>query len=399
MDKSVKFLLVTQFATAFADRAIFFILFVIVNQFEGVAAWYTPLLQLAFILAYVIFAPWAGSFSDQRPKRNVLIVGNMVKLVGLGILFLYLIPGFTQWAILAGYFIIGFGAVMFSPAKYGLLPELVEEKKLVKINAWLEGATIVAILLGQFVGAWLGEINVSMALLVAVAIYVFSTLLAFGVKITPVIHRPKTVFFKDFIADFKELLTYHVVRFALLGVCLFWSVAAILQVLLLEWAKTAVNMQQASETAILGIFIGIGIVIGSAVVPSFISLKNLRSARYAAYFLGVFVIILSQLTSLYPVYAVLILIGVSGGILVVPINAALEEAGHKTVGSGGAVAVQRFSENLSMLISLIIYTALLAFGVSPKLIMLCMGVIVVMLTITIGLSLPKKGTSLFEEQK
>jgi len=398
VNKSVNFLLVTQFATAFADRAIFFILLVVLAQFKGLESWYTPLLQLAFILAYVLFAPWAGSFSDRRPKRNVLVIGNIVKMVGLGILFLHLIPALREGAILIGYFIIGFGAVMFSPAKYGLLPELVDKKKLVKVNAWLEGGTIVAILSGQLAGALLGEINVVMALSIAVIIYAVSTLLAFGVKLTQVKQKPKIHFFKNFVADFRALLQHHVVRFALLGVSLFWSVAAILQVLVLEWAKTAINMTQVSETSVLGIFIGIGIVLGSIVVPFFINLKNLRRVRFAAYGMGVFVIVLSQLTSLYPIFAVLILIGISGGILVVPINAALEEIGHQTVGSGGAVAVQRFSENLSMLTSLIIYTLILAWGVPAELIMLAMGIIVLVLTTLIGLNLPKKGNSFFERE-
>jgi len=399
MDKSVTFLLVTQTATAFADRAIFFILFVVVGSFEGLASWYTPLLQLSFILAFVIFAPWAGSFSDRRPKRNVLIIGNIIKLIGLGILFLHVIPGLTEWAILIGYFIIGFGAVMFSPAKYGLLPELVDKEKLVKVNAWLEGSTIIAILTGQFVGALLGEINVTMALLIAVALYVVSTMLAFGIKLTPVIHKPTEMFIKDFISDFKELLSHHVVRFSLLGVSLFWSVAAVLQVLILEWAKNALKLQQASDISILGIFIGIGIVIGSALVPSLITLENLRRVRFAAYGMGVLVILLSQLTVTSQAYIVLIMIGICGGILVVPINAALEKIGHETVGSGGAVAVQRFNENISMLVTLIIYTMILANGVSPTLIMMSLGVIILLLTTLLGLNLPKRGTPDCETKK
>jgi LPLT family lysophospholipid transporter-like MFS transporter len=398
MNKSVKFLLVTQFATAFADRAIFFILFVIISQFDNLPDWYTPLLQLAFILAYVLFAPWAGSYSDGRPKRNVLLQGNLIKLMGLGILFLYTISVITQWAILLGYFLIGFGAVMFSPAKYGLLPELVEEEKLVKINAWLEGSTIVAILAGQYIGASLGEFNISIALIIAAVIYGLSTLLALGVKVTPVEHKPKVAFFKNFITDYKVLMQHHIVRFALLGVSLFWSVAAILQVLLLDWAKTAVHLEHVSDISILGIFIGVGIVIGSIVVPNFISLHNLRRTRFAAYSLGAFVVVLSQLSHIYPVYLVLIMIGISGGILVVPINAALEEIGHQTVGSGGAVAVQRFSENLSMLLSLLVYTAVLALEATPETIMLIMGVLVLTLTALIGLNLPHRDTELLEDE-
>lgn len=399
MNKSVKYLLVTQFATAFADRAIFFILFVIIGQFDNLPTWYTPLLQLAFILAYTLFAPWAGTYSDSRPKRNVLLHGNIIKLCGLGILFLYVVPGVTQWVILVGYFVIGFGAVMFSPAKYGLIPELVEEEKLLKVNAWLEASTIVAILAGQYIGASLGEFNVNIALLIAAGIYVLSTMLALGVKLTPVEHKPKKAFFKDFIYDYKELMKHHVVRFALLGVSLFWSVATILQVLLLDWAKMAINLQSVSDISILGIVIGIGIIIGSSVVPNFISLHNLRRTRFAAYCLGSCVVVLSQLTAIYPVYLVLILIGISGGILVVPINAALEEVGHKTVGSGGAVAVQRFSENLSMLLSLLVYTAILALDISPKVIMLYMGIIILILTTLIALNLPHRDTELLEDEE
>jgi LPLT family lysophospholipid transporter-like MFS transporter len=398
VNRSVNFLLVTQFATAFADRAIFFILFVIIGQFDSLPDWYTPLLQLAFILAYTVFAPWAGSYSDGRPKRNVLFQGNLVKLAGLAILCLYAVPGLTQWVILLGYFVIGFGAVMFSPAKYGLIPELVEEKKLVKVNAWLEASTIFAILSGQYIGASLGEFNVNIALGIAAAVYIISTVLSFGVKITPVEHKPKQVFITDFITDFKELLQHHVVRFALLGVSLFWSVAAILQVLLLDWARTAINLNNASEISVLGIVIGAGIIIGSSIVPKFISLHNLRRSRFAAYGLGIFVIILSQLTSIYPAYAILILIGISGGILVVPINAALEEVGHKTIGSGGAVAVQRFSENISMLVSMMIYTAILALGIKPGNIMMFMGIIILVLTALIALNLPPRDSELLEDQ-
>lgn len=399
MNKSVKYLLVTQFATAFADRAVFFILFVIIGKFDNLPGWYTPLVQLAFILAYVLFAPFAGAYSDGRPKRNVLLHGNIIKLTGLAVLFLYMIPGVTQWALLSGYFLVGIGAVMFSPAKYGLIPELVEKEKLVKTNAWLEGSTIIAVLAGQYVGASLGEFNVNIALMISAAIYGVSTLLVFGINITPVEHKPKKSPFKDFISDYKELLKHDVVRFALLGVSLFWSVAAVLQVLLLDWARVAVNLTNASDISVLGIFIGIGIVIGSSIVPKLISLHNLRRTRFAAYCLGGFIVLLSQLTSLYPVYVLLILIGVSGGILVVPINAALEEVGHKTIGSGGAVAVQRFSENFSMLLSLIVYTAILALDISPGIIMLFMGGMILILTALIGLNLPHRDTELLEDEQ
>ena len=252
---------------------------------------------------------------------------------------------------------------------------------------------------GQYIGASLGEFNVNIALLIAASIYVCSTILALGVKLTPVEHKPQKTFFRDFVSDYKELMKHHVVRFALLGVSLFWSVAAILQVLLLDWSKTAINLKSASDISILGIAIGIGIILGSSVVPKLISLHNLRRTRFAAYCLGGLVVILSQLSSIYPVYFVLILIGISGGVLVVPINAALEEVGHKTVGSGGAVAVQRFSENLSMLLSLLVYTAVLALDVSPKVIMLSMGGLILILTGLISLNLPQRDTELLEHSE
>lgn len=397
MNRSISFLLVAQFATAFADRAIFFILFVMIGQIEGLPEWYTPVLQIAFILAYVLFAPWAGAFSDSRPKRNVLITGNLIKLGGLGILFVFSLHQGLSELILLGYFVVGFGAVLFSPAKYGLVPELVAEQRLVRVNGWLEGATIVAILLGQYAGASLGEFDPSLALGISAGIYVLSTLLVFGIRRTPVIHKPRTVFYKDFISDFKQLLQHHVVRFALLGVSLFWSVAAILQVLVLEWAKDTIRLEHASEISLLGIYIGIGIIIGSVLIPNFVGLGNLRRTRFAAYAMGGLIILLSQLSQLYLIYAVLILIGVAGGALVVPINAALEEVGHKSVGSGGAVAVQRFCENLSMVMALVVYTVVLASGARPVMIMLVMGIVILVLTALISLNLPARDTDLMEQ--
>lgn len=392
MNKSVKFLLVSQFITAFADRALFFVLFVLIGSMEKSGAlpgWYVPVVQASFILAYIFFAPFAGAFSDSQPKRRVLLKGNLIKIIGVAVLFLYLLPNYTQWVLLLGYFIVGIGAVIFSPAKYGLVPELVEEKQLVKINSWLEGMTIVAILVGQFAGAAMGKESVFYSIVGICALYALSTVLTFGIQLTPAHGLDKKHSYAEFINDFKVLLKNRLARFALLGVSLFWSVAAVLQVLLLEWAEHILQLNDERDIAILGIFTGVGIVLGSLIVPRLIQLETLRRTRFAAYGMGSLVVALSFVNTLYPAYVILTLIGVCGGMLVVPINAGLEDVGHQTIGSGGAVAVQRFTENCSMLTGLIIYTVILGAGVVSDKIMLGMGLVMIILAMIIALNLPK----------
>lgn len=170
MRKSFITLLVAQFLSAFADNAILFTIIALVIQVENPANWYVPALQSSFLIAFVLLAPWAGTFADKFPKACVLIVANLLKACGVGLLFLNVEP-------LIAYAIVGSGAAIYSPAKYGILPELVKHDDLVKANSWIEGSTILAILLGMVIGAKVADTSIQIALLGTIGLFFYRQVL------------------------------------------------------------------------------------------------------------------------------------------------------------------------------------------------------------------------------
>jgi LPLT family lysophospholipid transporter-like MFS transporter len=379
--------LAAQFLTAFADNAVLFTAITLVMQQATVGSWYIPALQAAFLVAFVACAPWVGRFADGRPKPRVLFGANTVKAGGAALLLFQVEP-------LLAYAVIGLGAAAYSPAKYGILPELVEEQSLVKANGWIEGSTIVAILAGTLVGAALADYSVPVALLGVIALYVGSALIALTIRHTQVVGVATSAALGNFIHQVRGLLATPRARFATLGVSLFWAAATVLRVLLVAWAPAVLFLETTTDIAQLTLFVALGIAVGAVLVPRLIPMAYLRRARLAAYAMGFVIILLATLDSVWTARAALLLAGVCGGLFVVPINAALQEIGHRTIGSGGAVAIQNFFENLAMLVASGIYSLVAGLGVDPVVTMGWLGTLVVGATLLVSLHLPRDTGSL-----
>jgi LPLT family lysophospholipid transporter-like MFS transporter len=90
--------------------------------------------------------------------------------------------------------------------------------------------------------------------------------------------------------------------------------------------------------------------------------------------------------------AVLFAIGVMGGLFIVPINAALQEQGQQTIGSGSAVALQNFFQNLAMLLAVGAYTLAASKQVDPVMAMLALGVLLFIATFLVSMCLPVRNT-------
>jgi len=381
----------TQFLTAFADNAVLFTAITLLMQTVSLAGWYIPALQASFLVAYVVFAPWVGSYADTRPKRKVMLSSNLIKALGAGMLILHLEP-------LIAYAVIGLGAAMYSPAKYGILPELVDKDTLVKANGWIEGSTILAILSGTLVGAILAEFSVFFALVLVIVLYLVSAVIAQSIQHKLIVKQKSSDSFssqqilftlKKFYSQMRGLLQTPRARFATLGVSLFWAAATVLRVLLIAWAPIVLFIDSTTDIALLTMFVAIGIAVGSILVPRLIPMAYLRRARMAAYAMGLVIIVLSTLDTIWAARLGLFLAGICGGLFVVPINAALQEIGHLTIGSGGAVAVQNFFENLAMLIASGIYAIVAGAGIGPVITMISLGVLVVFFTVLVSVHLPK----------
>jgi MFS transporter, LPLT family, lysophospholipid transporter len=375
-------LLFAQFLTAFADNAILFTAIAMLMHAGQSPSWYIPALQSAFLVAFVVLAPWVGPFADRRPKALVLMLGNALKGIGAAAILVGIEPLFA-------YALVGIGAAVYGPAKYGILPEIVTHERLVLANGWVEGSTIAAIIAGTVVGARVADHSVAWALMLVMACYACSLTASFWIPQTRSSRPSARRGLKPFISSMCSLFATSRARFAMLGTSLFWAAAAVLRLVLVAWAPAVLLTRSTADIADLTLALAIGIVIGAILVSRLIPIERLRRARLAAYAMGVFILVLSQIESVWPARVVLVAIGIAGGLFMVPVNAALQEIGHRTIGSGGAVALQNFFENVAMLTAVGIYAAATSLGATAVPSTIAVGILVLLATFAVSWHLPR----------
>ncbi|NOT85643.1 MAG: lysophospholipid transporter LplT [Methylococcaceae bacterium] len=381
MNKQIYPLLIAQFLSAFADNAILFTVIAMVMQSAQLASWYVPALQSVFLVAFVVLAPWMGALADNHAKSNILILGNLVKAAGAGLLLLHTEP-------LIAYCIVGVGAAIYSPAKYGILPELAGHTELVKANSWIESSTILAILAGMVIGAKVADYSTTYALIGTIVLFLVSA--AATLTLPKNINRPakqENSQISQFTQQIRDFFISPRSRFAILGASLFWATAATLRVIIVAWAPAILLSHNASDIAQLTVFLAVGIIVGSAIVPKLIPLEQLQRARLPAYAMALLIIVLSNVSSVLPAQSVLFLIGMAGGMFIVPINAAVQELGQQAIGSGAAVALQGFFQNAAMLLAVGTYTYATAQGLKPVSAMLSLGVTVLLCAFLVAMRL------------
>lgn len=346
--------LVAQFLSALADNALLFAAIALL-QAHAAPSWQTPLLQAAFVIAFIFMAPFVGPLADAFPKGRVMLVANTMKFGGAGAMLLGLHP-------LIAYNLVGLGAAAYSPAKYGILSELVGQEKLVKANGLIEGSTIVAILLGAVAGGKLAATSVTTALIAICACYLLAAGANALIPRLPIAHALThfwpLVLARDFWQGVRTLMRNRDARFSLLGTSVFWGAGSTLRLLLVAWVPVALGIVDLSMPANLSGAVAIGIAFGAAGAASFVSLGKVNRALPAGILLGIIILVFAQVTNIYIAIALLVLLGACGGFYVVPLNALLQERGHETVGAGHAVAVQNFVENFVMLGLVGLYTAM-----------------------------------------
>ncbi len=380
MTRGVFVLLGAQFLTALADNAILFTaIAMLIDAPRG--AWYVPALQAAFLVAFVLLAPWVGPFADTHAKPRVLLIGNAFKASGAVLMLAGVEP-------LAAYALVGIGAAVYGPAKYGILPEMVGHGSLVRANGMIEGSTIVAIVVGTVVGARVADYSVTLALACVTACYAVSAAVTLLLpKLAPAA-TVSSAGIRAFLVRLGEMFSTARARFAMLGNSLFWASAAVLRLLLVAWAPAVLATHTAAEVADLTLFLALGIVGGALVVPRLIPIELLRRARLAAYAMGACILLFSIVDAPSPARIVLVAIGICGGMFMVPMNAALQDIGHRSIGSGRAVALQSFFENSAMVLAVGAYTASVGAGAGPVHSIMVVGVLVLIATTLVSWRLP-----------
>ena len=346
--------LIAQFLSALADNALLFAAIALLKS-QNAPDWQIPMLQEFFVIAFILMAPFVGPFADGFTKGRVMLVANCIKLLGATAMFLHVPP-------LLAYGLVGLGAAAYSPAKYGILSELVAPERLVKANGLIEGSTIVAILLGALLGGMLADTSINIALVSVCACYLVAAIANTFIPKLPVA-RPDTKLqppqlIKEFLAALKMLSSNQDARFSLIGSSIFWGAGSTLRLLLVAWVPVALGNNDMSMPANLSGTVAIGIAVGAALAANLVSLKNINRVLPAGLLIGVFIMLFAHTSSLIVAIILLILVGVAGGFYVVPLNALLQERGHETVGAGNAVAVQNFFENFCMLTLIGLYIVL-----------------------------------------
>ena len=341
-----------QFLSAFGDNALLFATLALLKA-EFYPDWSQPILQMVFVGAYIIFAPFVGQVADSFPKGRVMMFANSLKLLGAASICF----GFNPFI---GYTLVGIGAAAYSPAKYGILGELTTGDKLVKATGLMESSTIAAILLGSVAGGVLADWGV------CALVYAGAVVANLFIPTLPVARPGQSWRFTPMTASFfnacRVLWRNGETRFSLLGTSMFWGAGVTLRFLLVLWVPTALGITDNATPTYLNAMVAVGIVVGAGVAAKLVTLETVSRCMPAGILIGVGVLFFSLQHALLPAYVLLILIGMLGGFFVVPLNALLQERGKQTVGAGNAIAVQNLGENTAMLLMLGLYSLAVKVG-------------------------------------
>ena len=379
MKKGFYTIMAAQFFSSLADNALL-VAAIEMLRTSGAPAWHVPALTPMFALFYVLLAPFVGAFADAVPKGKVMFVSNAIKVVGCLMMLFGTHP-------LIAYAIVGLGAAAYSPAKYGILTELLPNSQLVKANGWIEGLTIMSIIFGVLLGGQLVGKVVSRHLLsfdlpmldtgvntapeaaisLIVFLYVFAAMFNLRIPRTEAPLQPLARSISTLVRDFSScnarLWSDRLGQISLATTTLFWGVSGNLRVIVFAWAAAALGYTTTQASSLVGV-VAIGTAAGAIGASMRMRLDQATGVIPLGIMMGVLVIGLNFITNVWVAAPFLILLGAIGGYLVVPMNALLQHRGHNLMGAGRSIAVQNFNEQACILGLGAFYTGMTRFGLS-----------------------------------
>lgn len=367
-----------QFLSALADNALLFAAIALLTRLDA-PTWHQPLLLQFFVFAYIVLAPFVGAYADSKPKGQVMFIANGIKLFGCLAMFFGLQP-------LYAYGIVGIGAAAYSPAKYGILTEMLPANSLVSANGWVEGSTVAAIILGAMFGGVLAVYNVDLAIAIISLLYLIAAIFNRYIPSLPLNHKidkkdPWSLI-KDFLSSFKKLWNDPLGQLSLTITTLFWGAGATLRLVIIAWAAYALGFGLDKSTT-LSATVAFGVAIGAIIAAFFIKMKDSTKILPIGIFMGFVVCSIFFVTTWETAAIILTIVGVLSGLLIVPLNALLQHRGHLLVGAGHSIAVQNFSENLGILLLSGAYTFMVKGNIPINGIMFIFGFFV-LLSMTIA---------------
>lgn len=394
-------IMAAQFFSSLADNALFVVAVALLRG-SGAGEWQQAALVPMFALFYVVLAPFVGAFADALPKGRVMFISNAIKVLGCLLMLWGTHP-------LLAYSLVGLGAAAYSPAKYGILTELLPSSQLVRANGWIEGLTITSIILGVLLGGQLVGPAIAPHLLglgipgagsaakaaIAVLVLVYAAAALFNLGI-PRTNAPLVPFrhtshhgntgqvglLQDFWRCNRSLWNDKLGQISLSATTLFWGVSGNLRYIVLAWAAVALGYDTTRASALVGV-VAVGTAAGAMLAAVRMRLQYATRAIPVGITMGLLVIAMNFIHQLWVAVPFLVVLGALGGYLVVPMNALLQHRGHCLMGAGRSIAVQNFNEqiailslgafySLASLLGLTAYGAITAFGL---LVAVCMWLI------------------------
>ncbi|HEX2543751.1 MAG TPA: lysophospholipid transporter LplT [Ramlibacter sp.] len=357
-------IMAAQFFSSLADNALFIAAVELLKSGRA-PTWQAAALVPMFALFYVVLAPFVGAFADARPKGQVMFVSNAIKVVGCLMMLFGVHP-------LLSYAIVGLGAAAYSPAKYGILTELLPSSQLVKANGWIEGLTIASIILGILLGGQLVGNAISTRMLamdfpvidsgidtppeaaIFLLIFVYALAAWFNTRIphTGVEMRPIPKNALELVPDFwscnGRLWNDKLGQISLATTTLFWGVSGNLRYIILAWSAAALGYSTTQASSLSGV-VALGTAVGAIVASMKMRLDKATTVMPLGIAMGLLVICMNFINNVWVAAPFLILLGALGGYLVVPMNALLQHRGHNLMGAGRSIAVQNFNEQACIL--------------------------------------------------
>ncbi len=381
-------IMAAQFFSSLADNALLIAGIALLIEMHA-PEWMKPLLKLFFTISYVLLAPFVGSFADALPKGRVMFITNAVKVFGCILMFATVHP-------LVAYAVVGLGAAAYSPAKYGILTELLPPERLVVANGWIEGTTVGSIILGTVLGGVLISPTVASLLLehegplvrlgvttpadaaifVIALLYIVAALFNLRIPDTGVRYAAQSfhpvlqvrAFWHCWITLWRDRLG----QITLAVTTLFWGAGATLQFIVLDWARVSLGLPLNRAAILQGVF-ALGIAGGAMLAARYIALIASLRVLPVGVAMGLLVPAMTLVSSEASAFPMLVIIGALAGFFVVPMNALLQHRGYVLLSAGHSIAVQNFNENLNVLLMLGLYALLLRYEMHVNVVIFLFG--------------------------